>query len=51
VRLALEMAGNEASDAQLLRGELQFLMRQWEEADELARLADGLTLEPETDPA
>ncbi|CAN5626867.1 hypothetical protein BH23GEM7_BH23GEM7_08940 [soil metagenome] len=47
LRLALEMAANEEVERQALEGELRYLERAWREAEEIAAIADRLTL-PET---
>lgn len=44
IRLALEMAANEAAERAALEGELALLERAWREADEIAAIADELTL-------
>ena len=49
-KLALEMALHEESERRALAGELWRLERQWEEAEEIAAIADGL-LVPEKDEA
>jgi hypothetical protein len=41
-RLALEMAANEDTERAALEGELAELARAWQEAEEIARIADGL---------
>lgn len=44
LRLALEMAAHEDLEQQSLRGELAELEAAWREADEIARIADGLLM-------
>jgi hypothetical protein len=44
VRLALEMASHEAEERLYLRGELWRLVRAWREAEEVAAIADKLTV-------
>ena len=44
VRLALEMASHEAEERLYLRGELWRLERAWREAEEIAAIADRLTV-------
>jgi hypothetical protein len=44
LRLALEMAAHEESEREALRGELKLLERDWQKAEELAKIADSLTL-------
>jgi hypothetical protein len=46
VRLATEMAVNEEQERRALEGELQQLTDQWKEAEEIAGIADSLTLPP-----
>ena len=46
VRLALEMAAHEEAERQALEGELLELERAWREAEEIAAIADRLTLPP-----
>lgn len=41
-RLALEMASNEDVERRALEGELRLLLAAWREAEELARIVDGL---------
>jgi hypothetical protein len=48
-RLALEMASHEESERRALEGELHLLESAWREAEEIAAIADGLLLPPETD--
>jgi len=43
-RLAIEMWLSEEDEARALAGELALLERQWKEAEELAAIADGLSL-------
>jgi hypothetical protein len=43
-RLALEMAANEETERRALEGELQGLEARWKEAEEIAAIADTLTL-------
>jgi hypothetical protein len=45
-RLALEMATHEASERRAMEGELSELARAWEEAEEIAAIADTLLLPP-----
>lgn len=47
IRLALEMAANEESERQLMEGELHLLEQAWRDADEIARIADGLFTSPD----
>lgn len=42
LRLALEIAANDDLERRALEGELHLLEREWEEAEELARIADSL---------
>ena len=44
VRLALEMAAHETAERQALEGELAALERAWQEAEEIAAIADDLLL-------
>ena len=44
VRLALEMAAHEESERRAMEGELAELERAWQEAEEIAAIADGLLL-------
>ncbi|MEP6836284.1 MAG: hypothetical protein ABJB74_23040 [Gemmatimonas sp.] len=44
MRLALEMALHEADEHRALDGELHELEQRWKEAEEIANIADGLTL-------
>lgn len=44
VRLAMEMAANEESERFALEGEMALLEMAWEEAEEIAAIADNLTL-------
>lgn len=44
LKLALEMAAHEDLELQAAQGELEQLERAWQEADEIARIADGLLL-------
>ena len=46
LRLALEMAAHEESEREALRGELKLLEREWRKAEELAKIADSLAIEP-----
>jgi hypothetical protein len=46
IRLALEMAAHEEQERLLLQGELVSLEDQWREAEEVAAIADELTLPP-----
>ena len=46
VRLAAEMAAHEEQERQLIQGELTTLEEQWREAEEIAAIADSLTLPP-----
>lgn len=43
-RLALEMAANEETERRALQGELQALEARWKDAEEIAAIADTLTL-------
>ena len=45
-RLALEMALHEESERRAMDGELAQLEAQWREAEEIARIADGLFVQP-----
>ncbi len=49
-RLALEMWLSEEEEARALAGELALLERQWQEAEQLARIADALALPAALDP-
>jgi hypothetical protein len=42
LRLALEIASNDELERRVLEGELHLLEREWEEAEELARIAESL---------
>lgn len=44
IRLALEMAANEAAERAALEGELALLEQAWREAEEIAAIADDLLL-------
>ncbi len=44
IRLALEMAAHEDSEREALEGELSWLETAWREAEEIAAIADDLTL-------
>ncbi len=44
-RLALEMAAHEDTERTALAGELKLLERQWQEAEEVAKIADQLAVE------
>lgn len=46
IRLAVEMAAHEEQERQLMQGELTTLEDQWREAEEIAAIADSLTLPP-----
>jgi hypothetical protein len=46
VRLALEMASHEQSERRALEGELADLETAWRDAEEVARIADGLAAPP-----
>jgi hypothetical protein len=48
VRLALEMATHEESERRALEGELSLLTDAWEEAEEIAAIADNLVISDET---
>ncbi len=48
-RLAVEMAVNEENERAALEGELELLEMAWQEAEEIAHIADGLTIPPEVD--
>ena len=48
-RLALEMALHEESERRAMDGELAQLEAQWREAEEIARIADGLFVQPSVD--
>ncbi len=50
-RLALEMVANEASERRYLEGELKLLERQWRQAEELAAVADSLTVDEDAEAA
>jgi hypothetical protein len=45
-RLALEMALHEESERRAMEGELSDLERAWREAEEVAAIADNLTVPP-----
>jgi hypothetical protein len=49
VRLALEMAAHEETERHALAGELQLLERQWQEAEEVAKIADALAVSDDVD--
>lgn len=49
VRLALEMAAHEESERRALEGELALLELAWQEAEEIAAIADDLTTPAEVD--
>lgn len=49
IRLAMEMAAHEDAERRALEGELAELERQWREAEEVAAIADGLTVPPGVD--
>ena len=44
IRLAMEMAANEENERCALEGEMALLEMAWEEAEEIAQIADNLTL-------
>lgn len=44
IRLALEMAAHEESERRAMEGELRDLLRAWQEAEEVAAIADDLLL-------
>lgn len=46
IRLALEMAAHEEQERLVIQGELHSLEEQWREAEEVAAIADELTLPP-----
>ena len=46
IRLAAEMAAHEEQERALIAGELDDLTDQWKEAEEVAAIADSLTLPP-----
>jgi hypothetical protein len=46
-RLAIEMAVNEENERAALEGELELLEMAWQEAEEIAGIADGLTIPAE----
>ncbi len=48
-RLAFEMALNEEAERRALEGELALLEAAWRDAEEVARIADGLLVPPEVD--
>ena len=48
VRLALEMATHEESERRALEGELSLLTDAWQEAEEIAAIADDLFVSDET---
>ena len=48
-RLAIEMALHEEQERRALEGELQALERAWQEAEEIARIADGMFVSPDVD--
>jgi hypothetical protein len=49
VRLALEMAAHEDTERTALAGELKLLERQWQEAEEVAKIADSLAVSDDVD--
>jgi hypothetical protein len=49
MRLALEMAAHEESERRALEGELAELERAWQDAEQIARIADDMFLPAETD--
>jgi hypothetical protein len=49
VRLALEMSSHEDTERIALAGELKLLERQWQEAEEIAKIADSLTVSDDVD--
>jgi hypothetical protein len=46
IRLAVEMAAHEEQERRAMEGELRQLEDQWREAEEIAAIADALTLPP-----
>ena len=50
-RLALEMALHEESERRALEGELAELERAWREAEEIAKIADGMLVPPDVESA
>jgi hypothetical protein len=46
IRLAVEMAAHEEQERRLMEGELKALEEQWKQAEEIAAIADALTLPP-----
>lgn len=49
IRLALEMAANEDNERLAIEGELHLLEQAWRDAEEIAKIADGLLIPPETE--
>ena len=47
MRMAIEMAANEENEQYILAGEMALLEMAWEEAEEIAAIADDLTVSPE----
>jgi hypothetical protein len=47
MRMAIEMAANEENERFALEGDMALLEMDWEEAEEIAAIADNLTLLPE----
>ncbi len=47
MRMAIEMAANEENERYILAGEMALLEMAWEEAEEIAAIADDLTVSPE----
>ena len=49
VRLSLEMAAHEDAERTALAGELKVLERQWQDAEEVAKIADALAVSDDVD--
>lgn len=45
--MAVEMAANEENERYILAGEIGLLEMAWEDAEEIAAIADNLTISPE----
>ena len=49
MRLAIEMAVNEENERFVMEGEMWLLELAWQEAEEIAAIADNLTVSPEVE--